>query len=66
MKTFDVRAIHKLSSGYAQIVVVSGTSVEGALLAVTPEMTALEIDATVAELKKQLDDAAIKAKAICQ
>ena len=66
MKTFDVRAVQKFATSYAQIVVVSGTSVEGALLAVTPEMTNLEIDAKVDDLKKQLDDAASKAKAICQ
>jgi hypothetical protein len=66
MKIFDAIAADRLSTGLARIVVVSGTEAPGSLLAITPEMTAPEIDAHIADLKRQLDEAGEKAKVICQ
>ncbi len=63
---FDVREHKQLSQSLVTIVVKRWTKFQDGLIAITPQMTAAEIDATIQALKDELDLVGKKAKAVAQ
>ena len=63
---FDVREQAVGHTSLVSVILKSWTESEDGSIAITPQMTACEVDSNIEALKDELDLIAIKAKAIAQ